>query len=188
MSGASGELPGGSYKPAADSLTAAGYPTKEQDFKNALRDKSPLPEHTIPADAPGVRELVGALLSIWPVFEWERLVLDPDRTTCGKPTACRRQIRRKSAETLESFRPRYEISYSRSKPRQAKSGSSSLLLVLPAPPRMESAALLLRALPARQREGYAGVGVGAARRGPRHPGGATNGLDTSLLTSVAMSA
>jgi hypothetical protein len=70
-------LPGGSYKLAADSVTAAGYPTKEQDFKNALRDKSPLPEHTIPADAPGIRELVGALLSIWPEFEWERLVLDP---------------------------------------------------------------------------------------------------------------
>src|SRR6516225_11297725 len=47
-------LPGGSYKRAADSLTAAGYPTKEQHFKNTLRDKSPLPEHTIPADAPGV--------------------------------------------------------------------------------------------------------------------------------------
>jgi hypothetical protein len=70
-------LPGRSYKPAANSLTAAGYPTKEQDFKNALRDKSPLPEHTIPADAPGIPELVGTLLSIWPEFEWKRLVLDP---------------------------------------------------------------------------------------------------------------
>jgi hypothetical protein len=70
-------LPGGSYKLGADSLTAAGYPTKEQDFKNTLRDKSPLPEHAIPADAPGIRELVHALLSIWPEFEWERLVLDP---------------------------------------------------------------------------------------------------------------
>jgi hypothetical protein len=70
-------LTGGSYKRAADSLTAAGYTTKEQDFKNALRDKSPLPEHTIPADAPGVAELVRALLSIWPEFEWQRLVLDP---------------------------------------------------------------------------------------------------------------
>jgi hypothetical protein len=37
-----------------------------------------LPEHTIQADAPGVRELVDALLSIWPEFEWERLVLDPE--------------------------------------------------------------------------------------------------------------
>jgi hypothetical protein len=67
-------LPGGSYKPSADSLTATGYPTKAQDFKNALRDKEPLPEQTIPADAPGVLELVGALLSIWPEFEWQRLV------------------------------------------------------------------------------------------------------------------
>jgi hypothetical protein len=61
----------------ANSLTAAGYPIKEQDFKNALRDKDPLPEHAIPADAPGIRELVCALLLIWPEFEWERLVLDP---------------------------------------------------------------------------------------------------------------
>ena len=53
-------------------------PTKEQDFKNTLRDKSAIPEHVIPADAPGVRELVDALLSIWPEFEWERLVLDPE--------------------------------------------------------------------------------------------------------------
>ena len=71
-------LPGGEYKKAADCLTAAGYPTKEQDFKNTLRDKSAIPEHVIPADAPGVRELVGALLSIWQEFDWERLVLDPE--------------------------------------------------------------------------------------------------------------
>jgi hypothetical protein len=58
-------------------LTSAGYPTTEQAFKNGLRDKSPLSEHTIPADAPGMCELVGALLSIWPEFEWQRLVLDP---------------------------------------------------------------------------------------------------------------
>jgi hypothetical protein len=42
-----------------------------------LRDKSPLPDHAITADAPGIRELVRALLSICPEFEWERLVLDP---------------------------------------------------------------------------------------------------------------
>lgn len=70
-------LPGGSYKGAAEALTAAGYPTTEQDFKNALRDKAQLPKHTIPPDGPGICELVGALLSIWPEFEWERLVLDP---------------------------------------------------------------------------------------------------------------
>ena len=71
-------LPGGSYKPAAESLTEAGYPTKEQDFKNARRNRNSLPEHTIPADASGVRELTCALLLIWPEFEWERLVLDPE--------------------------------------------------------------------------------------------------------------
>jgi hypothetical protein len=36
-----------------------------------------LPTHVIPVDAPGVRELVNTLLSIWPEFEWEWLVLDP---------------------------------------------------------------------------------------------------------------
>jgi hypothetical protein len=69
-------LPGAFYKRAAESLTAADCPTKEQDFKNALRDKSPLVEHTIPADASGIRELVCSLVSIWPEFEWERLVVD----------------------------------------------------------------------------------------------------------------
>jgi hypothetical protein len=87
------KLPGGSYKPAAESLTAAGYPTKEQDFKNALRDKSPLPEHAIPADAPGIRELIGTLLSVWPEFEWKRLVLDPgpDYLRQSRPYSARPQ-------------------------------------------------------------------------------------------------
>jgi hypothetical protein len=67
-------LPAGSYRNAAGALTSAGYPTTDQDFKNALRDKNPLPEHAIPADALGIRELVAALLSIWPEFEWQNLV------------------------------------------------------------------------------------------------------------------
>jgi hypothetical protein len=67
-------LPGGSYKAAANALSMAGYPASEQTFKNALRNKDPLPEHAIPADAPGIRELVRALLSIWPEFEWQKLV------------------------------------------------------------------------------------------------------------------
>src|SRR5262249_4603619 len=54
-------LPGATYERAAASLTVAGYPTKQQDFKNTLRDKSRLPEHAIPADAPGIPELVHAL-------------------------------------------------------------------------------------------------------------------------------
>jgi hypothetical protein len=70
-------LPGGSYKSAADALIAAGHPTNEQGFKNTLREKGLLPERAIPAHAPGICELVHALLSIWPEFEWERLVLDP---------------------------------------------------------------------------------------------------------------
>jgi len=67
-------LPGKSYREAAERLTAAGYPTKEQSFKDALRDRKPPPENTIRFDAPGVRELVLAILDLWPSFEWERLV------------------------------------------------------------------------------------------------------------------
>jgi hypothetical protein len=57
-------------------LTAAGYPTKEQSFRDTLRDRKPPPENTIPADALGVRDLVVAVRDIWPSFEWERLVRD----------------------------------------------------------------------------------------------------------------
>jgi len=57
-------------------LTAAGYPTKEQSFRDTLRDRKPPPEITIPADALGVRDLVVAVRDIWPSFEWERLVRD----------------------------------------------------------------------------------------------------------------
>src|SRR6516165_6989129 len=49
-------LPGGDYTVAAARLTAAGYPTTEQDFKNAGRAKGGLTEHLIPADAEGVRD------------------------------------------------------------------------------------------------------------------------------------
>ena len=59
---------------SADRLTEAGYPTKEQDFKNAGRAKGRLPEHLIPADAAGIRDFVIAVTSIWPEFEWRRLV------------------------------------------------------------------------------------------------------------------
>jgi hypothetical protein len=69
-------LPGRSYREAAERLTGAGYPTKEQSFKDTLRDRKPPPENTIPADAPGVRELVLAVRDIRPSFEWERLVRD----------------------------------------------------------------------------------------------------------------
>lgn len=68
-------LPGHDYEAAARALTAAGYTTKAQDFKNAKRrHKQPPPDHTIPADGPGVREFVHAVLTIWPEFNWQRLV------------------------------------------------------------------------------------------------------------------
>jgi DNA polymerase type B, organellar and viral len=69
-------LPGKAYREAAERLTAAGYTTKEQSFKDTLRDRKPPPENTIPAEAPGVRDLVLALLDLWPSFQWERLVRD----------------------------------------------------------------------------------------------------------------
>jgi hypothetical protein len=43
------------------------------------------PKNVIPAEAPGVRELVLALLDLWPSFEWERLVLDPPPGWLGIP-------------------------------------------------------------------------------------------------------
>jgi hypothetical protein len=67
-------LPGRDYTGAATRLTAAGYPTPEHDLKNAGRIKKLLPEHAIRADAPGVREFVRAVCTIWPEFEWWRLV------------------------------------------------------------------------------------------------------------------
>jgi hypothetical protein len=108
-------LPGGSYGLAAEALTAAGYATKEQDFKNTRRDKRPLPEHVILADAPGIPELVHVLLSIWPEFEWKRLV-GRDRITCGKSPDNRSQPGSRMAENLESFTPPYEISFGPVKP------------------------------------------------------------------------
>jgi hypothetical protein len=67
-------LPGGGYKLAAARLTQAGYPTTEQDFKNAGRAKGALIEHVIPADAEEIGDFVITVLSIWPEFDWRRLV------------------------------------------------------------------------------------------------------------------
>jgi hypothetical protein len=67
-------LPGGDYRVAAARLTAAGYPTTEQDFKNAGRAKGRLTEHLIPADAEGVRDFGAEVVLMWPDFEWPRLL------------------------------------------------------------------------------------------------------------------
>jgi hypothetical protein len=67
-------LPGRDYKIAAAQLTASGYPTSEQDFKNAGRAKGVMPEHVIPANAEGVREFAAKVRAIWPQFEWHRLL------------------------------------------------------------------------------------------------------------------
>jgi hypothetical protein len=78
-------LPGGDYRRAAEALTAASYPTKEQTFKDAKRGSGAPPEHAIPADAPGIPELLRAILTIWPEFEAERLV---DGEVPGTPSTC----------------------------------------------------------------------------------------------------
>jgi hypothetical protein len=67
-------LPGRDYKGAAARLTAAGYPTAAQDFKNATRCRGALPENLIPPDVEGMRDFIIAVVSIWPSFEWRRLV------------------------------------------------------------------------------------------------------------------
>jgi hypothetical protein len=84
---------------AAASLTSADYPTKGQDFKNALREKSPFPEHAIPADMPG------------PSSNGTGWCWIPERTTCGKPVLCRTRQGLTMAEILKSFKPPYEISF-----------------------------------------------------------------------------
>jgi hypothetical protein len=75
--------------------------------------------HVIPVDAPGVRELVNTLLSIWPEFEWERLGSIQDRTTCGRPPLFRTRLSWRVAEILKSFKPPYEISFGPVKPGAA---------------------------------------------------------------------
>ncbi|MCZ6576635.1 MAG: hypothetical protein O6950_09365 [Gammaproteobacteria bacterium] len=66
-------LPGGQYKAVAGWLTSAGYPTSENDLKNAKRASDPV-ERAIPANAPGIADFVRTILDHFPNFEWHRLV------------------------------------------------------------------------------------------------------------------
>lgn len=50
-----------------------GYPTSENDLKNAKRANDPV-EHAIPANAPGVAGFVRTVRDRFPNFEWRRLV------------------------------------------------------------------------------------------------------------------
>jgi hypothetical protein len=97
----------GTYRLAAEALTAAGFPTKEQDFKNAKRIGDGLPEHAIPASDRGVIALIHAILTIWPEFEWRRMV----DGTCADLEICAPTTPAKAAEMLESVVPAYEPSY-----------------------------------------------------------------------------
>jgi hypothetical protein len=67
-------LPGGDYKGTAAWLTEAGYPTTVQDFKDAKHRGGPPMDGLIPADAPGVRDLIAVVLARFPEFEWQRMV------------------------------------------------------------------------------------------------------------------
>jgi hypothetical protein len=80
-------LPGGDYRAAAARLTQAGYPTTEQDFKNAGRAKGSLTEQLIPADAPGIAEFVKTVSSIWLAFDWQRLVKGEIENLRSRPKA-----------------------------------------------------------------------------------------------------
>jgi len=66
-------LPGGSYKAVAEWLTAAGYPTRESDLKNARRAVDPV-ERAIPANAPGVGDFLRMVRARFPDFECYRLI------------------------------------------------------------------------------------------------------------------
>ena len=65
-------LPGGDYKETAEWLTAAGYPTRVSDLKNAKRAKDPV-GGAIPLDAPGIAEFVQTVRERFPNFKWPRL-------------------------------------------------------------------------------------------------------------------
>jgi hypothetical protein len=70
-------LPGGDYRRAAEAITAAGFPTKEQAFKDASRLGGELPEHLFPSADPAISNLLRAILTIWPEFECWRMVDGP---------------------------------------------------------------------------------------------------------------
>ncbi len=72
-------LPGGGYKAVADYLTTCGYPTTEDDLKNAKRSKTELMVNAIPADEE-VAKLILILLEEFPQFEWEKLVSEDTHT------------------------------------------------------------------------------------------------------------
>ena len=78
---------GRTYKAFADHLTEAGYPTSKTDLKNAKRAKFELIEHAIPTDAPGIPELIRAVLAFEPDFEKASLVGSEVRHLTGVPLA-----------------------------------------------------------------------------------------------------
>jgi hypothetical protein len=53
---------------------AAGKCLDGGDEEDAPQSKGRLTEHLIPADAEGVRDFAAAVVSIWPAFEWRRLL------------------------------------------------------------------------------------------------------------------
>ena len=66
-------LPGNDYKGTAAYLTECGYPTKENDLKNAKRSSKGPVEHAFAADD-AVMEFIQAMLRKFPEFEWQRMI------------------------------------------------------------------------------------------------------------------
>ncbi len=79
-------LSGGNYKEISEWLTGGGFPTTEDDLKNAKR-RGDLVEHAILLDAPGVTDLIRTVLGRYPNFEWQRLVDGEVRGLAGVPHA-----------------------------------------------------------------------------------------------------
>jgi hypothetical protein len=70
-------LPGGGYKKIAEYLTNAGYPTSENDLKNAGRKKGSVVENAFPPDKE-VIALVNVMTQRYPDFQWKFVFTDLD--------------------------------------------------------------------------------------------------------------
>jgi hypothetical protein len=105
----------GTYREAAEALTEAGFPTKVQDFKNAKLRGDGLPEGTIPPGDPEVAELRQAILSIWPEFEWARMVAG-GAAAGAKQAFCAGFSSYNRLENKEGFLMDNEVSWELTKP------------------------------------------------------------------------
>ena len=76
---------GRTYQDFADHLSDAGHHTSVMMLKNAKRAKFDLVENSIPAAAPGISELIEAILNFEHEFEWWKLVDEEMRDEARAP-------------------------------------------------------------------------------------------------------